>query len=56
MQDIGEELFFNLDTQNVERTLGIELPTIEDSLKKLKKTLSGSVSGMKVKDTGITFI
>lgn len=54
--DNREELIFKLDTDNVESGLGVEIPTIEAALMKTKDKLSGSISGAKVKSTGITFI
>jgi len=57
LQGIGENLTFNMDTSNIESTFNIEMPTIEESLKRAQSKLSGSFSskgGMKSVD--VTFI
>lgn len=57
LQNIGEELFFEMDVSNLESTFNITMPTVEESLIKLKKKYSGAISSKrKMKTSGVTFI
>lgn len=56
LQSVGEELFFEMDTTNIEEELEIQMPTIEETLRAYKSRLEGSVQIKKNKDVGITFI
>lgn len=56
LQGLGEELYFRMDLHNVEQLFDIEMPTVEESLEKTSKLLSGSVGSKKTKNTGVTFI
>lgn len=57
LQGLGEELYFRMDTNNAESTFKIDMPSIEDTLKKAHTKLSGTYgSKTKEKSSGITFI
>jgi dTDP-4-dehydrorhamnose reductase len=59
LQGLGEELFFQMDVFNVEDEFNIRMPSIESSIEKAMKTLSGSVKKSKkqsAKAGGVTFI
>jgi dTDP-4-dehydrorhamnose reductase len=57
LQGLGEELFFRMDTHNLESTFKISMPSVEDSLKIAYEKLSGTYGAKnKVKSSGITFI
>lgn len=57
LQGIGEELFFRMDTSNIESSLRTDMPTIEEILQKAHSKLSGTYGAKsKVKSSGITFI
>lgn len=57
LQGLGEELFFKMDTSNVETTLNISVPTIEQTINNVHQKLSGSYGSQgKTKSAGITFI
>lgn len=57
LQGLGEELFFRMDISNIENTLDIAIPTIEETILKVNKKLSGSYGSQgKTKSAGITFI
>lgn len=55
---VGEQLFFNLDTENVEGFLNIELPTIKESLEFTFQRLKGikKIRGRESSGEGIKFI
>lgn len=54
---LGEELFFDMDIENLENTLEIEMPTIRDSIEIAQQKLTGKVSSKGPKKaTGITYI
>lgn len=56
LQSLGEELYFRMDLNNVETYFNIEMPTIEETLKKTSNHLSGSIGSKQTKSTGVTFI
>lgn len=56
LQSLGEEIYFNLDTHNIEVEFGITMPTIEETLVKYKNKIEGSVKAKKAVSAGITFI
>lgn len=56
LQNIGEEIHFDLDTFNIEDEFEIEMPSIEDTLSKYKDKIEGSVKTKKQASAGITFI
>lgn len=57
LQGLGEELYFKMDTNNIESTFKIDMPTVEDTLRRTYSKLSGTYgSKNKVKSSGITFI
>lgn len=56
LQSIGEELNFEMDRSNLEEELGIEMPTVEESIAKYKTKLTGKVKTKKMDNVGITFI
>jgi len=49
---VGDHLFFKLDTANLEGFLNIEVPTIEESLEFTFKRLGGISSSNKKPDQG----
>ena len=56
LQGLGEELYFRMDLNNVESLFDIEMPTIEESLRKTSDLQSGSIGSKKTKSIGVTFI
>jgi dTDP-4-dehydrorhamnose reductase len=56
LQGLGEELYFRMDLDNVESLFDIEMPTIEESLRKTSDLQSGSIGSKKTKSIGVTFI
>jgi hypothetical protein len=45
-----------MDLDNVESLFDIEMPTIEESLRKTSDLQSGSIGSKKTKSIGVTFI
>jgi dTDP-4-dehydrorhamnose reductase len=58
VQNLTEELVFQLDTSNIESAFSIKMPTIVESLGSIKNELKGRVKTRSSlnKSTGITFI
>lgn len=57
LQNIGDELYFKMDLENIESVFSTKMPTIEESLNKTKKKLSGSISSKnQLKSVGVSFI
>lgn len=57
LQGLGEELYFRMDTANIENTFKIAMPSIEEIIKKAHTKLSGTYGAKsKNKSSGITFI
>jgi dTDP-4-dehydrorhamnose reductase len=57
LQGLGEDLYFRMDLNNVESTFQMDMPSIEDVIRKIYDKLSGSYgSKSKNKSAGVTFI
>ena len=56
LQEVGDEMRFDIDIYNIETDLGVTMPTIEDAIKRYKENLSGLVKTKKKSTAGITFI
>lgn len=57
LQNVGEELKFSMDVENVEMSFKMEMPTIEQVVENIHKQFSGKVKTKKgSKSSGVTFI
>ena len=55
-QDLGDELYFNLDVFNFENEFNIKVPSVKESIKHYKQKMEGKTQIPKTSSTGITFI
>ena len=56
IQSLGEEIFFKMDTFNLEDEFKVSVPSIEETIKNYKDNIEGSVKTKKQASSGITFI
>ena len=56
IQNLGEEIFFKMDTFNLEDEFKVSVPSIEETIKTYKDNIEGSVKTKKQASSGITFI
>ena len=57
LQGLGDELYFQMSVANLEDHFGIQMPTIEEMVKKVYDKLSGKYGFQnKMKNSGINFI
>lgn len=56
LQSLGEELYFSMDTSNIEDEFAMEMPSIEDTLLRYKNKIEGNIKAKKLTSVGITFI
>lgn len=57
VQQLGEELKFQMDTMNVEDEYGVKILTVEESIENYKNKIEGAVrSRGKAQPTGVSFI
>ena len=56
LQNLGEELHFSMDTENVEMAFNISMPTVDQVIANILSRFSGKVASRNNKGNGVTYI
>ena len=56
LQNVGDELRFAIDVQNIEKEFNVKMPTIAESITRYKASLEGTIKAKRKAATGVTFI